>query len=87
MSRCGKGRACMVLCTPREKEPNVIEVDRGFNLMHLPCLNALLLQPFTPTSTCLLHLLWASPGYITELSGRLSVLWLAGNLAISLFLA
>ena len=58
-----------------------------FNLMHLPCLNALLPQPFIPTSTCLLHLLWAPLGYLTQLSGRLSVLWLAGNLAISLFLA
>ena len=58
-----------------------------FNLMHLPCLNALLPQPFIHTSTCLLHLLWAPPGYLTQLSGRLSVLWLAGNLAISLFLA
>jgi hypothetical protein len=50
-------------------------------------LNALLPQPFTPISTSLLHLLWAPPGYITQLSGRLSVLWLAGNLAISVLLA
>ena len=55
--------------------------------MHLPCLNALLPQPFIPTSTSLLHLLWAPLGYLTQLSGRLSVHWLAGNLAISLFLA
>ena len=46
-----------------------------------------LLQPFIHTSTCLLHLLWAPLGYLTQLSGRLSVLWLAGNLAISVFLA
>jgi hypothetical protein len=55
--------------------------------MHLPCLNALLPQPFIPTSTCLLHLLWAPLGYLTQLSGRLSVLWLADNLAIPVFLA
>src|ERR1700691_1778392 len=66
----------MVLCASRE----------SFNLIHLPCLNTLLPQPFIPTSTCLLHLLWAPLGYLTQLSGRLSVLWLAGNLAISVFL-
>lgn len=74
-------------CTAREKEPNVIEVDQGCNFMLLSCLNALLPQLLAPTTTSLLHLLWASIGYLIQLSGRLSVLWLAGNLAISLFLA
>ena len=48
---------------------------------------ALLPQQFAPTPASLLHLLWAPLGYLPQLSGRLSVLWLAGNLAISLFLA
>src|SRR5882724_1784960 len=55
--------------------------------MHLPCLNALLPQPLALTPASLLHLLWASIGYIIQLSERLSVLWLAGYLAVSLFLA
>ena len=83
----GPHKTSMVLCTPREKEPHVIEVDRGCNLMHLPCLNAFLPQQLLPTSDAFLNVLWVSQGYIIQLSGRLSVLWLAGNLAISLFLA
>jgi hypothetical protein len=55
--------------------------------VHLPFPNALLPQPLVLTFSCLLHLPWASLGCIIQLSGRLSVLWLAGNLAISLFLA
>ena len=55
--------------------------------MHPPCLNALLPQQLIPTTSSLLHLLWAPLGYLTQLSGRLSVPWLAGNLAISVFLA
>ena len=52
------------------------------NTIHFP----LLPQPL-PTSDSFLNVLWVSLGYIIQLSGRLSVLWLAGNLAISLFLA
>src|SRR6202050_2420567 len=55
--------------------------------MHLSCLKALLPQLLAPTTASLLHLLWTSIGYLIQLSGRLSVLWLADNLAISLFLA
>jgi hypothetical protein len=51
------------------------------NTIHVPPL------PLIPTTSSLLHLLWAHLGYITQLSGRLSVLWLARNLGISLFLA
>ena len=49
--------------------------------------SSLLPQPFIPTSSSLLHVLWASLDYIVQHSRRLSVLWLAGNLAISLFFA
>ena len=44
-------------------------------------------QQLIPTSSSLLHLFWASLCYLIQLSGQLSVLWLAGNLPISLFLA
>jgi hypothetical protein len=74
-------------CMPQEKEPNAIKVDRAANIIHLPCLNALLPQPPIHTSNCLLHLIWASLGYLIQLSGRLSVSWLAGYFAMSLFLA
>jgi hypothetical protein len=53
------------------------------NTIHVPPLP----QQLIPTTSSLLHLVWAHLGYITQLSGRLSVLWLTGNLAISLFLA
>src|SRR5882672_9351269 len=46
----------------------------------------LLPQPHSVTPTSLLHCLWASLGYIFQLSVRFFVIWQAYKLAISVFL-
>src|SRR6266478_9599849 len=46
----------------------------------------LLPQPHSVTPTSLLHCLWASLGYIFQLSVRFFVIWQACKLAISVFL-
>jgi len=46
----------------------------------------LLPQPHSFISTSLLHCLWASLGYLFQLSVRFFVIWLACKLAISVFL-
>jgi len=42
-----------------------------------------IIPPHSLTSTFLLHCIWATLGYLIQPSGRLFVLLLAGNLAIS----
>ena len=51
-----------------------------------PVFNRLLLQPLTPTSSCLLNRLGACLGYLLWLSDHLFIVWLGSNLAISVFL-
>jgi len=79
MSGWGRGATWMGECTPREKQPNVIEVDQAATFMHPPCLSAFLAQPLAHTSASFLNLLWAFIGYIIPLSGWLFVLWFAGK--------